>query len=225
VRAFLVALVVLALAGVGGDRLAHRLATDEAEQRLAAEGFTGAEVDVGGFPFLTQLVSRRFDSVDVAAASVERDGLRAGDLTATATDVSAPSGGQVSAGRLTGEGTVSYDEVVDRLGVPGLRLEPGADGQVRLRREVTVLGRSLDVTAVGEVRAQGRRIRVVPTGIEVAGGGAVGADIRGLLVDELTVTYPLRDLPDGVSVDSITAARDGFVVRVTGEDVTFAAGL
>lgn len=223
-RAFLVALVVLALAGVGGDRLAHRLATDEAEQRLAAEGFTGAEVDVGGFPFLTQLVSRRFDSVDVAAASVERDGLRAGDLTATATDVSAPSGGQVSAARLTGEGTVSYDEVVDRLGVPGLRLEPGADGQVRLRREVTVLGRSLDVTAVGEVRAQGRRIRVVPTGIEVA-GGAVGADIRGLLVDELTVTYPLRDLPDGVSVDSITAARDGFVVRVTGEDVTFAAGL
>jgi hypothetical protein len=120
---------------------------------------------------------------------------------------------------------VSYDEVVDRLGVAGLRMEPGADGQVRLRREVTVLGRSLDVTAVGEVRAQGRRIRVVPTGIEVAGGGAVGADIRGLLVDELTVTYPLRDLPDGVSVDSITAARDGFVLRVTGEDVTFAAGL
>ena len=220
-RAFLVALVVLALAGLGGDRLAHRLATDEAEQRLAAEGFTDAQVDVGGFPFLDQLVSRRFDSVDVAAASVERDGLRASGLTATASDVSAPSGGRVSAGRLIGKATVTYQEVVDRLGVPGLRLEPGGDGQVRLRRQVTVLGRALDVTAVGEVRAQGRRIRVVPTGVELAGGGSVGADLRGLLVDELAVTYPLRELPDGVTVQDISAARDGFLVRVTGQDVTF----
>ena len=35
------------------------------------------------------------------------------------------------------------------------------------------------------------------------------------------MTYPLRELPDGVTVQDISAARDGFLVRVTGQDVTF----
>lgn len=220
-RAFLVVLVVLALAGVGGDRLAQRLATDEAEQRLVAEGFQDPQVDVGGFPFLTQLLSREFDTVDVGSTSVQRDGLRARGLTATATRVSAPSGGQVSVGRLTGEATVTYDEVLRRLGLPGLRLARAGDRQVSLRRDVTVLGRTLTVTAVGRVRALDRRLRVEPTGFELADGSSVSAELEAALKEEFSVTYPLRELPDGVSVQEITAARDGFVVQVTGEDVTF----
>ena len=220
-RAFLVVLVVLALAGVGGDRLAQRLATDEAEQRLVAEGFQDPQVDVGGFPFLTQLLSREFDTVDVGSTSVHRDGLRARGLTATATRVSAPSGGQVSVGRLTGEATVTYDEVLRRLGLPGLRLARAGDRQVSLRRDVTVLGRTLTVTAVGRVRALDRRLRVEPTGFELEDGSSVSAELEAALKEEFSVTYPLRELPDGVSVQEITAARDGFVVRVTGEDVTF----
>lgn len=218
-RALLVVLVVLALAGVGADRVAHRVATDEAEQQLVAEGFSDPQVDVGGFPFLTQLLSRDFDSVDVESASVERDGLRAEDLTATASRVSAPSGGPVTVGSLSGEATVTYAEVRRRVGLPGLELEQAGDRRVRLTRDVTVLGRTLSVTAVGRVRAEGRHLRVEATGYELADGGTVGGDLEALLADELSVTYPLRDLPDGLSVERITAGPDGFVVVVTGEDV------
>lgn len=218
-RALLVVLVVLALAGVGADRVAHRVATDEAEQQLVAEGFTDPQVDVGGFPFLTQLLSRDFDSVDVESASVERDGLRAEDLTATGSQVSAPSGGPVTARSLTGEATVTYAEVLRRVGLPGLALEQAGDRRVRLTRDVTVLGRTLSVTAVGRVHAEGRRLRVEPTRYELADGGTVGGDLEAVLADEFAVTYPLRELPDGLSVERITAGRDGFVVRVTGEDV------
>ena len=42
-RKFLVFVVILALAGVAGDRVAHRLATDSAESRLAFKGLAGTQ--------------------------------------------------------------------------------------------------------------------------------------------------------------------------------------
>lgn len=216
-----VVLVVLGLALVGADRLAHALATDEAEQRLATEGLTEPSVSVGGFPFLTQLLARDFAEVEVDARSLVRDAGRARDVTATARDVHVQRGREVTVGELSARGVVPYDEVLRRVDLPGLRVGPTADGQVRLRRDVTVLGQSLTVTATARVEARGNRLRVVPTAFELVDGAAVDDQLASLLVDRFAFSYALRDLPDGVTVRRIVPTDEGFAVEVSGRDVSF----
>jgi hypothetical protein len=219
-RAFLIALFVLVLAALGGDRLAHRLAADEAEQRLTAEGLREPQVAVEGFPFLPQLLSRSFGEVQVEAAALRRDGRLVRDVTATGLDVEGPRNGQVTVARLTAQGTVPYDEVLDEVGVPGLSLDHAGGDEVALAREVTVLGRTVSVSATGRVEVGGNRLRIVPTGFELAGGEPVDSGLRPLLVDRFSVTYPLRGLLDGLSVQRVTAAPEGFEVEISGDDVT-----
>jgi hypothetical protein len=218
-RKLLVVLVVLALAGVGADRVAHKVATDEAEQRLTAKGMVDPSVTVDGFPFLTQLVSRRFDEVQVTAAGLRADAGRARDVDATGLDVRAPSGGSVVVGRLRASGTITYADVLRRIGRPELSLRAAGDRRVQLRRDVVLQGQEVTVTSRGTVRAEGTRVRLVPTDVRLEGGAAVPASVRALVTDQLAVRFRVPGLPDGVRIERVTATEDGFVVAVTGEQL------
>jgi hypothetical protein len=222
-RKLLVVLIVLGLALVGADRVAAKIATDEAEQRLAAEGIAEPSVTVAGFPFLTQLLSRRFDEVELRSPAVRTDAGRAEDITATGSDVRAPRGGQVVVGRLTARGTIPYAEVLRRADQPGLSLTGADGGDVRLTRDVTLQGRTFSVRALGRVEASGSRIRLVPSRLRLEGGEAVDGSLETLLAGQLAVEYPVTGLPDGVRVERVTAGADGFVVDVGGEDLALSS--
>ncbi|MDQ1628822.1 MAG: hypothetical protein QOI54_2566 [Actinomycetota bacterium] len=219
-RKLLVFVLAVALLGVVGDRVAHHLVTNEAEKRLRAQGLSDPSVEVTGFPFLTQLLARRFDQVRVAGPALTRDRVRAKSVSATATDVHVPQGGRVVVGTITARGTISYTEVLRQAGQRGLTLRRASGDEVTLRREITVLGQTVAVSARGRVEADGRRIRVVPRGLQLQGGGAVSPPLAASLTDRLSLTYPVRGLPRGVRIDRITAADDGFVVTLSGHDVT-----
>ena len=219
-RTFVVFLLVLGGAAVAGDRVAEHLAAGEAESRLAAHGLTDPQVDVGGFPFLTQLAAREFSDVRVTASALDVDQGTAQDLDVTARSVDAPAGGDVTVGEVEGTGLVSYDEVVARAGVPGLQMRPGDSPEtVRMTSTVRVLGEPVDVVATSTVRAGGRTVRVTPRSFELADGSSVAGSLTTTLADRLTVVYPLRDLPDGVTVRAVQATQDGFAVTVEGRDV------
>jgi hypothetical protein len=220
VRAFVVFLLVIAGGAVAADRVAEHVAAGEAESRLAEHGLRDPQVDVRGFPFLTQLAGRDFADVHVTGSALDVAGGQAQDVSMTGRDVTAPSGGDVTVGRLDGVGLVTYDEVVARSGVPDIRIEPsdGAD-QVRLSGTVDVLGETVDVVADSRVRARGNGVQVTPRSFELADGGSVGGTLAAQLADRFTVTYTLRDLPDGVELRGVRATDGGFLVRVTGTDV------
>jgi len=220
-RKFFLVLVLLALVGLSADRVSHRLATDEAETRLVAHGLDDPEVKVGGFPFLDQLLRREFDEVHVRAASLETEAGRASRLEVTAHDVTAPSGGPVTVARLSGHGTVTYAEVLRQVGIEGLRLGDAGDGRVRVRRDVAVQGVTATATATAQVESRGQRLRVVPTSLDIEGGGAVADALADTFADQLSFTYSMRALPDGVTVDRVVPGADGFVVTVSGRDLTF----
>jgi hypothetical protein len=227
VRTLLVTLVVLLLAAVGADRVAEKIATDRAETRLAAEGLRDPQVEAGGFPFLTQLLDRRFDDVHVTAAALEGRSGRARDLDVTATSVALPGDdqhGTATVGSVRATGLVTYDEVLRRAGAEGVRLDPAADGRVRLRGDAEVLGQTVPVAAVGKVVANGRSVRVEPTGFEVDGSPVDSASLLDALGARFTLTYRLRDLPAGVRVTDVTAGPDGFRVAVAGHDVALPTG-
>jgi hypothetical protein len=218
-RKLLVVLVVLALLAVVGDRLAAKVATNEAEKRLRTEGLADPSVGVGGFPFLTQVLRRNFDKVTVSTPSISRDGVRADRVSATATHVDVPRGGDVLVGGLTARGTISYAEVLRQVGREGLQLHRASADEVRLRRSVSVLGQTLAVSARGRVEAHGRRITVVPRGFEVQGGQAISPPVAAALTDRFTFTYVVRGLPSGLRIARITPGAQGFVVTLTGRDV------
>jgi hypothetical protein len=218
-RKLLVVLVVLALLAVAGDRVAAKMATDEAEKRLRSEGLTDPSVGVDGFPFLTQVLRRSFDKVTVSTPSVSRDGMRAERVSATATRVDVPRGGDVLVGGLTARGTIGYREVLRQVGREGLQLSRASADEVRLRRSVTVLGQTLAVSARGRIESRGRRITVVPRGFEVQGGQAVSPPIAAALTDRFSFTYVVNGLPRGLRIARITPGQQGFVVTLTGRDV------
>ena len=117
---------------------------------------------------------------------------------------------------------VPYDEVLERAGRPELAMSPAGDGRVRLRGEVDLLGRTVEVVAVGRVQVGDTRLRVRPQSFRLPDGGAVDATLRGLLDDRFTISYPLRPaLPDGVTLRRVSATADGFRVTLTGRDVSF----
>lgn len=92
-RILLIVAVVLGGALVGIDRLALSYAESEASSRvkLSASTSDSIEVDIKGFPFLTQVADKRFDEVDVTATGVrakagDKD-IRVGELTVALRDV------------------------------------------------------------------------------------------------------------------------------------------
>jgi hypothetical protein len=223
VRAFVVFLLVVAGAAVAADRVAAHLAAGEAESRLAEHGLSDPQVDVGGFPFLTQLAARDFGDVHVTGSGLDVADGRAQDVSVTGHDVTAPSGGDVTVGRFNGVGLVTYDEVMARSGLPDITIEPSdRPDRVRLRGSVDVLGETVDVVADSRVRAHGKRLQVTPRVFELADGGSVGGTLAAQLADRFTVAYTLRDLPDGIELRGVRATDDGFLVRVAGRDVVFA---
>jgi hypothetical protein len=223
VRTLLVTLLVLAAAAVGGDRVAEHVAAGRAEDRLAAHGVSDPQVDVAGFPFLTQLLSRHFGDVSMTGSAVEVNGTHADGVQVRATDVDVPASGDATAGTVRATLLVTYQEVLDRAGLRGLRMSPAGGGDVRLRGSVEVLGSTVDVTTVGTVRAHGARIEVVPQSFELADGGSVSGSLKTLLADRFGVSYTLRSLPDGVSVRRVAAGPDGFLVTLVGTDVSMDA--
>ena len=222
-RAFVVFLLVIAGAAVAADRVAEHLAAGKAESRLASHGLSDPQVDVGGFPFLTQLAARDFGDVQVTGSALAVAGGRARDVSVTGHDVTAPAGGDVTVGRLDGVGLVTYGEVVARSGVPDITIEPSdRPDRVRLTGTVEVLGETVEVVADSTVRARGDRVQVTPRSFELADGGSVGGSLAAQLADRFTVSYRLQDLPEGIDLRGVRATDDGFLVRVHGRDVVFA---
>ena len=224
-RTFLVAVVLLAGAAVAADRVALHLATGEAESRLAAGGLATPRVEVGGFPFLTQLLERRFGEVRVAGRELAVGGERAGDVRFTGTGVTVPAAGAPRVTDLRGRGVVTYDQVLRRAGLSGVSIEPAGDGRVTLRGEVSLLGSAVDVLVTGTVAARGSLLRVRPESVTLADGGSIEASLGGVLAERFAVTYRIRGLPEDVRVDRVAAGPRGFVVHVTGRDVVLPGDL
>jgi hypothetical protein len=218
-KKLLIFVVIVGLLAIAGDRVAAKLATDEAKKRLVSAGLTSPEVDVRGFPFLTQLLARHFNDVRVTTTAVRIGTGRADQVSGTARDVSVPSSGPATAGQLNAHGTIPYAEVLAKVDQPGLQLTDAGAGKVALKEQVSALGQTYSVVADARVEAKGDRLLVTPTALQLAGGGAVDSQLSSLINDRFTFSYRIKGLPDGVHIDRITPAPGGFVVDVSGRDV------
>ncbi|MEU9191805.1 LmeA family phospholipid-binding protein [Streptomyces hundungensis] len=158
----LIALVVGAGFLVLGDRCAVMYAEKKAQQALQSElGLAAApQVDIHGFPFLTQVLDKRLERVDVTVPHVPADRVSLAKVRAGARDIeltgdlpSDISGAVI--GSLNGEITLAFDDMNRELAASQVKFSRKTDNTVGADGKLTIAGQELRVSAAAQLRLDG----------------------------------------------------------------------
>ncbi|MEV7066932.1 DUF2993 domain-containing protein [Streptomyces collinus] len=159
-----VGLVVLASFAALGDRWAvlyaeHR-AADTLKDRLDLAA--APEVEIGGFPFLTQLADKRLESVKVTVPDVAADRVSLAKVSATAHDVTLNADGLTSVRgadvpRFDGDVMLSFADLNRELGASQVTFTGEGRDRVRARGTLPVAGHNLKLRAEARIQRQGER--------------------------------------------------------------------
>lgn len=160
----LVAVAVALAFLVLGDRWALLYAEHEAAAKLKDSMHLSAapEVDIEGFPFLTQVLDQRVDKVKVTVPDVAADRISLAKVSATATNVTLKGDGPTSLkgaliGEMHGEVLLSFDDLNRELGASQVTFTGRGHDQVLARGTLPVAGHDLKVRADARIQRNGDR--------------------------------------------------------------------
>lgn len=151
--------------------------------------------------------------IDLASERLVTQGLDLRDVRVQATGARTTADGAMRFAHLEVDGVVTYASVEQQVG-DGLRLSPAGDGLVRAAMQVSVLGRTMEVSGDAQVRGEGDRIVIDLA--RVTGAGALDGAIERLP----PISRPVPGLPPGMTLTGVEVIDEGFRVRATGDDVT-----
>ncbi|MDQ7906675.1 DUF2993 domain-containing protein [Phytohabitans sp. ZYX-F-186] len=233
---FIVLLVILGGLLVVADRVAasvaERTISDEIAKELVAQDIKSSppEVSVGGFPFLTQVLSGEYQSIKISLrdleGNVEGDGVRVPRLDVDARDVSAPldtlrSGqGEVVAQTLDGTATISYASVVDLMDQPGLRLSE-RDGKLVVDAQLDVAGQRVDLSGTADLSIANGRVQIRVRDLQAEGVSQLPG-VQALVnqfARQISISIALPELPFKLDVRGVQARPDGLAVDAQALDV------
>jgi hypothetical protein len=229
VRALLVVLVLLVGLTLVTDRVAVGFVEDRVARELAEAGRLGGspDVQITGFPFLTQAVTGRYEEVRISLTAAELDqpeGTRADvalhGVRLPLSTVLSGSVTEVHVERIDGAATLAYELLAAELGGDTTLRREG--NGLRITRTVEMLGYTLPLTATGTVAIKGDQLMV-----EVERASGAGVDVPGFLAgkasDLLDLRYDVPALPFGLQLTSVRPGEDGVVVRVEATDTVLRA--
>lgn len=192
----LVCLVTLA------DRWALLYAEHKASERLKDELHLAAapEVRIGGFPFLTQLVARRLDSVRVTVPDIPADRVTLTQVTAAADDIRIDGDGPTTVRgalvpQLHGQVLLSFADMNRELGASQVEFTAQAPDRVRAHGTLHLAGRDLSIRADARIRRTGDR------------GIATSVDGMQLDIDDLATYRPGTGPTEGLHLTGDSARR------------------
>jgi hypothetical protein len=224
--ATLIIVLVVALFGAGlyfGDRFAQHRAEQKAATALQPRLGTPQppQVDIEGFPFVTQVASRLIDRIHIVADQIgtTNDALLSlahADLVLT--DVATNDWFKtMNISHAEGTALLDYAKLSSLAGAP---MTYGSDGRVELDIKTTVLGRDVEAVVSGTPRlnAKEQTMTLSDAKIAVAGVNLPEFTSQALLV-ALLKPIPLKGMPLGMTVTRITAAEDGVHVDLVGDNL------
>ncbi|MGW8066502.1 LmeA family phospholipid-binding protein [Streptomyces ziwulingensis] len=240
-RILLIVVVVLGGLFVIADRVAVNFAEGEAAERLrSTENLPSTpDVSINGFPFLTQAVAGELDDVEVgiddypASTGEGAESIRVDELRAHLRGVEFSSDfGSATAATATGTATVGYDELMKAAKseptdiAPGVTakvvgLSDGGNGKIKVSLQATVLGVELPepVDVLSSVTVKDDHVEVVADGLpEIGGKQLAESRIRAITDFQQTID----ELPGGIELDKVEAAKDGVDITVQGSNVRLA---
>jgi len=226
----MIVVIVVALVCVGlyvGDRYAHRRAEGRVAAALQPPLGTPArpQVDIEGFPFLTQIAAGSVGKMQIVADQLGETTnapviLAHADLVMT--DV--VTNDWFKTMKIThteGTGLVDYTKLSSLTNAP---LRYGSEGRVEIVVKTTVVGREVEAVITGAPRlnADEQTMTLSDAKISVAGVNLPDFTAQALLA-ALLKPIPLKGLPLGLTVTGITAAEDGVHVALMAENQTISS--
>ena len=210
-----ITLLVIVLVLVGGDRAAKAYAENQmASQVQSSLALSGKpNVTIQGFPFLTQVAARTFNTVDVNASN-ETAGpggqLEIASLTATLHGMQIHGTNSATVDQFNASALVTFTALAHAGGIPqGITLAPAGPNQ--LKATVDILGFSTDAT--GKVALVGND----KINVKITDFNGVPADVLGSLTD---FTFSIPKLPAGVKIQSVSVTQQGLRITATGQNTT-----
>ncbi|MFJ1647695.1 DUF2993 domain-containing protein [Streptomyces sp. NPDC088258] len=170
-----VAILVCAAFLLLADRTAVLYAQDRAESQLQRSLNLVARpaVDIHGFPFLTQVLTKRLDRVDVAVPHVAADRVSLAEVRADAEDIRVEGDLPASVtgaviGKLDGRVLLAFDDLGRELGASQVKFTENGAGSVRIEGSLPLVGTDLRLRALAHIRQDGdRAVSTVVDGIRL----------------------------------------------------------
>lgn len=225
-RKLLIAVLILAVVLVAGDRIAVAVAENQVSSRIATAYDLPARptVTIQGFPFLTQAVAGDYREIDITAARVSANGVTLTDLRARFTGVHEPlsqvlghGAASVTADRAVGSAIVGFGELSRRL-PSGLKLTAhGKD--VTVSGTVSYDGVRIPLSATVAIGVTASGIKVTAQDVRVSGGLTLPASLVG---GRLSFVVPLQTLPFHLHLTSVSVTPGGVRVGASARNVYFA---
>ncbi|MGW4239479.1 LmeA family phospholipid-binding protein [Streptomyces sp. NPDC004749] len=150
----------LLLADRAAEMYAREKAADKLQQSLGLA--TRPDVDIHGFPFLTQVAAKRLDRVDVTVPDVPAGRVSLDEVRATARDIrvegSLPDSLQGAVvGRLDGDVLLSFDDLGRELGASQVKFTDAGPDTVQIAGSLPVAGHDLRLRAQAHIANEGGR--------------------------------------------------------------------
>ncbi|WP_416484111.1 DUF2993 domain-containing protein [Streptomyces sp. CL12] len=189
---------LLALADRWALLYAERQAADRLKDRLHLTA--APEVRIGGFPFLTQLLDQRLDSVQVTVPDVPADRVTLTQVTATARDIRIDGDGPTAVRgalvrQMHGQVLLSFADMNRELGASQVAFSAQGPGRIR---------------ALGSLRLAGHDVRVrADAHIQRDGDRGIGTSVDGMRLDigDLATYRPGTGPAEGLHLTRAAARR------------------
>jgi hypothetical protein len=191
------------------DRVADAAAQRDVAARIKASEHLSSrpEVDIHGFPFLTQMVSGRYDDVDVTIRGLHAGPLPITSLTARLSGAKVPFGavlrqsvGAIPTDRTSATLLLSFADLNRFVSTDHVRFSAGSGGRLHVAATVDVAGAGVSAGADVPVVVSGSELTV-----DVMGG--------------VQVTIPLPGLPFHMHLRDAKATNAGIVVAGSVDDL------
>lgn len=222
-RVLLVLLIILGGLFVAADRIAVNVVESEAAKKIKSkENLTGdPEVSIKGFPFLTQVLNKKFDEIEVTfnglTSSENGRAIRISEMKATMRDVKVSSNfSSATADRATGRAHVSYQDLSNAAG-PGITIGyagQDSEGKGRVKISGGLLG--IKLSAYGTVSVvNGDTIRLRAE--KIPSGAVPGWEEK--VRERTDIDRKVDGLPAGLDLTSISTSPDGVDIEAEGKSV------
>lgn len=228
----LVLLVLVVLVALGlfvGDRYAlgraERTAADQLQGQLGTPA--APAVDIGGWPFLTQVLTRHLNTVHVVADGVSAGpsgtGGRAVHVSHTdlvLADVTSPDWFQTMTARhAEGSALMAYADLGSLSSVP---LTYAGNGRLQVEQSTSFFGTSVKALVTGTPRLDvGTQTITLADPTIAVGGVELPEATAAALLQAVVRPIPVSGLPFGLTLSSVRAEDDGLHLGLQGDDVQF----
>ena len=186
----------------------------------------GLQRTFGGFPFLTQVLNGKYESISILLRDVTGEGVRLPRLDVEARNVTASldtltSGqGDVVAESVQGTATIGYASVAQLIEQPNLRLAERG-GRLVASLPAELLGQKFTLTGEAELKVVEGKIQLRFQELSAEGIPAVPA-VRNLIsgyARQLSIDIALPALPFALELQDVKVLPEGLAVTATARDV------